>query len=81
MYKTKTQSIQYIPKNVDGKLITGGDERASLSGGKPNNTIKNNNNNHTLSYEEIRKIVENKPDKEILNKTEEKPIKNKFSIV
>ena len=66
MYKTKTQSIQYIPKKVNGK---------------PNNTIKNNNNNHTLSYEEIRKIIENKNDKEIVNKTEEKTIKNKFNIV
>ena len=65
MYKTKTQTNQYIPKNVDGK---------------PNNTIKNNNN-HTLSYEEIRKIIENNNDKEIVNKTEEKTIKNKFSIV
>ena len=57
MYKTKTQTNQYIPKNVEGK---------------PNNTIKNNNNNHTLSYEEIRKIIENKQDKEIVRNTEEK---------
>jgi len=54
-----------------------------------NNTINNNNkNNHKLSYEEIRKIIENKQDKEIVNKNEEKTFKNeektfknKFNIV
>ena len=46
---------------------------------------KNNNNNtikanHKLSYEEIRKIVENKNTQETNNKSDEKP-KNKFNIV
>ena len=49
---------------------------------KSNNTIKNhNNNNHKLSYEEIRKIVENKNEKEITANNEEKTFKNKFNIV
>ena len=43
-----------------------------------NNTIKSNNNNKKLSYEEIRKIVLN--EKEVIQNTDEKPIKKQFNI-
>ena len=45
-----------------------------------NNIIKKNDTK--LTYEEIRKIVENKNEKEIPNNTQEKHVKNnKFNIV
>ena len=43
-----------------------------------NNIIKNDTK---LTYEEIRKIIENKNEKEIPNNTQEKHAKNKFNIV
>ena len=52
----------------------------------PKNTEQSNNilkkNDTKLTYEEIRKIVENKNEKEIPNNTQEKHVKNnKFNIV
>ena len=51
---------------------------------KKNNNIKTNNHK-ILTYEEIRKIIENKTDKEITvnndKNNNEKTIKNKFNIV
>ena len=44
-----------------------------------NNIIKKNDTK--LTYEEIRKIIENKNEKEIPNNTQEKHVKNKFNIV
>ena len=44
-----------------------------------NNIIKNNDTK--LTYEEIRKIIENKNEKEIPNNIQEKHVKHKFNIV
>ena len=68
MFKNNKQNpIQFIPKSINEK-----------SNNNNNNIIKNNNTK--LSYEEIRKIIENKNDKEV-SKGNEQQIKNKFSIV
>ena len=65
MFKNNKQNpIQFVPKSINEK--------------SNNNNIKNNNTK--LSYEEIRKIIENKNDKEV-SKGNEQQIKNKFSIV
>ena len=65
MFKNNKQNpSQFIPKSFNEK--------------SNNNTIKNNNTK--LSYEEIRKIIENKNDKEV-SKGNEQQIKNKFNIV
>ena len=66
MFKNNKQNpIQFIPKSINEKSNN-------------NNNIKNNNTK--LSYEEIRKIIENKNDNEV-SKGNEQQIKNKFNIV
>ena len=48
---------------------------------KTNNEQTIKKNDAKLSYDEIRKIVEHTDEKEIPGKSQEKQIKNKFSIV
>ena len=68
MFKNNKQNpIQFIPKSINEKSNNN------------NNIIKNNNTK--LSYEEIRKIIENKNDKEISNNIQDNQVKNKFNIV
>ena len=66
MFKNNKQNpIQFVPKSINEK--------------SNNNNIKNNNTK--LSYEEIRKIIENKNHKEVSNNIQDKQVKNKFNIV
>ena len=48
---------------------------------KTNHEQPTKKNDAKLSYDEIRKIVEHTSEKEIPGKSQEKQIKNKFSIV
>ena len=67
MFKNNKQNpIQFIPKSINEKSNN-------------NNNLKNNNTK--LSYEEIRKIIENENDKEISNNIQDNQVKNKFNIV